>query len=80
MLYAIGMIMVQALHGAGDTRTPSRLNLLCLRILQIPLAGLLALKVGLGPNGLFPAIVVPESLLTLLAIVFRRGRWQTQAA
>ena len=80
-MYAVGMIMIQALNGAGDTATPSSLNLLSFWIVQIPLAFWLATKTGLGPDGVFLAIVVSESLLTLLSIVvFRRGRWKQQIA
>lgn len=80
-MYAVGMIMIQALNGAGDTTTPSTLNLVCFWLLQIPLAYWLAEVVELGPNGVFIAIVVSESLLTVLSIlVFRRGRWKTHIA
>lgn len=76
-VYAVGMIMIQALNGAGDTATPSALNFLCFWLLQIPLAYWLARTAGFGPNGVFAAIVVSETLLSLLSvIVFRRGRWQ----
>ena len=75
--YAVGMIMIQALNGAGDTVTPSVLNFVCFWLLQIPLAYWLARHAGYGPEGVFAAIVVSESLLSLLAIgVFRRGRWR----
>ncbi len=80
-MYAVGMIMIQALNGAGDTATPSALNLLSFWLLQIPLAYWLATKMGYGPNGVFVAIVVSETLLTILSIiVFRRGRWRRQPA
>jgi putative MATE family efflux protein len=80
-MYAVGMIMAQALNGAGDTATPSALNLVCFWIVQIPLAYWLATGISLGPNGVFVAIVVSESLLTILSIiVFRRGRWKHQLA
>ncbi len=78
-MYAVGMIVIQALNGAGDTRTPSFLNFVVFWMLQIPLAYWLATSVGMGPNGVFTAIVVSESALTLLGvIVFRRGNWRTQ--
>jgi putative MATE family efflux protein len=80
-MYAVGMIMIQALNGAGDTATPSILNLVAFWVVQIPLAWLLAEPIMLGPNGVFWAIVVSESLLTVLSVVvFRRGKWKSQAA
>lgn len=80
-VYAIGMIMIQSLNGAGDTLTPLLLNFLCFWLLQIPFAYWLGQEAGLGPNGVFVAIVVSESLLSLLSVmVFRRGHWQRQRA
>ena len=80
-MYAVGMIMIQSLNGAGDTATPSALNFLCFWLLQIPLAFWLAEYVEFGPNGVFAAIVVSESLLSVLSVlVFRRGRWKTVTA
>ncbi len=80
-VYAVGMIIVQALNGAGDTATPSAINFLCFWMLQIPLAYWLATQAALGPNGVFIAIIVSESLMTLLSvIVFRRGSWKQRKA
>jgi putative MATE family efflux protein len=80
-MYAVGMVMVQSLNGAGDTATPSMLNLLCFWVVQIPLAWWLAEPLSWGPNGVFCAIVAAESLLTVLSVMtFRRGRWKQQAA
>jgi len=77
-IYAVGMIVVQALNGAGDTRTPSILNFIVFWLIQIPLAYWLATAVGFGPNGVFMSIVFSESVLTILAVlVFRRGKWRT---
>lgn len=76
-VYAVGMIIIQAINGAGDTRTPSLLNLICFWIVQIPLAYWLATEIEMGPNGVFVAIVVAESILTVLAVLhFRRGTWK----
>jgi len=80
-MYAVGMIITQALNGAGDTVTPTLINFVCFWVLQIPLAYWLATEVSLGPNGVFIAIVVSESLVTILSvIVFRSGRWKLASA
>ncbi|MCH8865574.1 MAG: MATE family efflux transporter [Proteobacteria bacterium] len=80
-MYAIGMIITQALNGAGDTVTPSIINLVCFWFLQIPLAYWLATAVSLGPDGVFIAVVISESLLTILSvIIFRRGNWKYKQA
>jgi len=76
-MYAVGMIIIQALNGAGDTTTPSIMNFICFWLLQIPLAYWLATAVGLGPNGVFLAIVIAESILTVMGVaVFRTGKWR----
>ena len=80
-MYAVGMVITQALNGAGDTGTPTAINFVCFWLLQIPLAYWLATSISLGPNGAFLAIVISESLLTVLSVIaFRRGGWQRMAA
>jgi putative MATE family efflux protein len=77
VLYAYGMVIVQAFNGAGDTRTPTLINLFCFWIVQLPLAYTLAKGLHLGPKGVFLAILTTETLLALIAInVFRLGRWK----
>jgi putative MATE family efflux protein len=77
-MYAIGMVTIQAMNGAGDTYTPSVLNFICFWMLQIPAAYWLAAPIGFGPNGVFLSIVIAESALTTLGvIVFRRGGWKS---
>jgi putative MATE family efflux protein len=76
-LYAYGMVLTQSFNGAGDTWTPTWLNLLCFWIFEIPLAWGLAELPGLGPYGVFWAITAAFSLLALTsALIFRRGRWK----
>jgi putative MATE family efflux protein len=79
VFYAWGMVMVQAFNGAGDTATPTVVNLFCYWLLQIPLAWGLARGLGLGPLGVFLAITIAESVLAVVGIVcFRRGTWKTR--
>jgi putative MATE family efflux protein len=78
--YGWGMVMVQAFNGAGDTVTPTWINLGCYWMFQIPLAWTLASRPGLGPDGVYWAITVAETLLAAVAVlVFRRGAWKTRA-
>jgi putative MATE family efflux protein len=75
--YAVGLIVVQAFNGAGDTDTPTWLNLLCFWLIQLPLAYGLAEGLAYGPHGVFWAAAVSESLLAVFAVVmFRRGKWK----
>jgi len=76
-LYAYGMVLTQSFNGAGDTWTPTWLNLFCFWIFEIPLAWGLAELAGLGPYGVFWAIMAAFSLLAIAsAAIFRRGRWK----
>jgi len=77
--YAIGMIVTQAFNGAGDTDTPTIINLLCLWILQLPLAWWLAQVVGWGPQGAFASLPIADTVLTAVAVmIFRRGNWKAR--
>ena len=75
--YSYGMVITAAFNGAGDTATPTVLNLICFWLCQIPLAWALAFHTSLGPNGVYVAVVVSDSLLAALGVVlFRRGKWK----
>jgi len=75
--YAWGMVMVQAFNGAGDTWTPTWINLFCYWLFQIPFAWTLAHPLGLEARGVFVAIAVAESMLAVAGMLaFRRGRWK----
>lgn len=77
VFFAYGMIVSQAFNGAGDTRTPTYINLFIFWLLQIPLAWVLAKYFKLGPEGVYIAIAVSETVLAIVSvIVFRKGRWK----
>ena len=78
--YAVGMIVTQAFNGAGDTGTPTLINLVGFWALQIPLAWALTRHTALGPTGVFVAVLGAESFIALLSVVvFRRGRWKLRS-
>ena len=75
--YAYGMVVTAAFNGAGDTFTPTMMNLVCFWMCQIPVAWLLAFHTSLGPRGVFVSVVISDTLLAVLSItLFRRGKWK----
>jgi len=80
VFYAWGMVLTQSFNGAGDTWTPTWLNLFCFWFWEIPVAYALAVHFGLGPRGVFVAITIAFSTLAVVsAILFRRGRWKLRS-
>jgi Na+-driven multidrug efflux pump len=78
--YAWGMVMVQAFNGAGDTRTPTLVNLGCYWMFQIPVAYVLAVVLRWGPQGVFTAIPSAETALAITSLIlFRRGKWKKKS-
>ena len=76
--YGWGMVLTSALNGAGDTWTPTVLNLICFWLFSVPCAWWLS-RGALGPKGVFIAIAASFVSLTVLSwAVFRRGKWRTR--
>ena len=76
MAFAYGMVLLQAFNGAGDTLTPTYVNLFGFWILELPLAWWLAMHTRLGVNGVFLSVVVAQTAIVLISVVlFRQGRW-----
>jgi putative MATE family efflux protein len=77
--FAYGMVMLQAFNGAGDTLTPTYVNLFGFWVVEIPLAWWLAMHTSMRVNGVFISVVVAQSIIVLISIVlFRQGRWAKQ--
>jgi putative MATE family efflux protein len=79
IFYGVGMVMMNAFNGAGDTWTPTWINLFGFWLFQIPLAYLLAKYFEWGPTGVFAAIPISETSITIASfILFKRGKWKTK--
>src|SRR5712664_3636966 len=77
LFYAYGMVLTQSFNGAGDTWTPTIINLFVFWLWELPLAYVLSVVFGLGPRGVFLAIMIAFSTLAIVsALVFRRGNWK----
>ena len=77
LFYAWGMVVTQAFNGAGDTFTPTMINLFCFWLWEIPLAYVLSRRLGFGPRGVFWAITIAFCTLAVVSLLlFRRGKWK----
>jgi Na+-driven multidrug efflux pump len=75
--YAYGLVLSSAFNGAGDTWTPTLMNLFCFWLWEIPLAWFLSRAIGMGPKGVVIAVAVAFSTMAVVAVIlFRRGRWK----
>lgn len=78
IFYGIGMVLINAFNGAGDTWTPTWVNFFGFWLFQIPLAYFLSKHFGMGPKGVFISIPAAETLITIVAfILFKKGKWKT---
>ncbi|MEO1485102.1 MAG: MATE family efflux transporter [Bacteroidota bacterium] len=77
VFYAYGMVLTQAFNGAGDTQTPTKINLVSFWVYQLPFAYLAAFTLGWESTGVFVAITSAEVLLAVIAMVwFKKGNWK----
>lgn len=79
VFYAWGMVLASAFNGAGDTWTPTWLNLFCFWLFELPLAWVLSRIEGIGPKGVFFAIAIAFSVYAVAGgVLFKRGTWKTR--
>ena len=79
VFYAVGMVLTQAFNGAGDTWTPTLINLFVFWLWEIPLAWWLARHTPFGARGVFIALTAAYSAIAVVsAVLFRRGTWKTK--
>jgi len=77
VFYAYGMVVTQAFNGAGDTGTPTKINLVSFWMFQLPFAYLAAITFEMGATGVFIAITAAEVLLAIISILwFKKGNWK----
>jgi putative MATE family efflux protein len=77
VFYGVSMVLTQALNGAGDTKTPTRINLFCFWIFQTPLAYYLAKYTEWKTAGIMSAIPLAHGLMVVIAwYYFRKGNWR----
>ncbi len=77
LFYALGMVLTQAFNGSGDTITPTKINFFSFWLFELPLAYFMAITLNMGLVGASWSIVVAESFLATLALIFfRQGKWK----
>jgi putative MATE family efflux protein len=77
--YAYFMVMMQAFNGAGDTVTPTIVNLFGFWLFEVPMAYLLAMPLHMRSNGVYFSIAIAESAMAAAsAILFKQGSWKRQ--
>lgn len=78
IFYSYGMVTEQAFGGAGDTRTPTIINLICFWAIEIPLAWIFATQTDWGLAGVMLSVIIAESALAIIAVsLFRKGKWKS---
>ncbi|MFQ5551291.1 MAG: MATE family efflux transporter [Gemmatimonadales bacterium] len=79
LFYAYGMVLTQSFNGAGDTWTPTWINLFCFWLFELPFAYILSHRFDVGPFGVFLAMTIAFSSLAVVSgLMFRRGKWKAK--
>ena len=77
VFFSYGMVMSQAFNGAGDTKTPTKINFLTYWVFQLPIAYLLSVTLNWGAEGVFMTMVLSISLTAIIFVLsFKKGKWK----
>lgn len=77
VIYGWWMVSVQAFNGAGDTMTPTKINLVFFWMIQIPLSYILAISLNWGYSGVFWTMFFTESAVGIFTLwLFKKGKWK----
>lgn len=77
IVYGWWMVSTQAFNGAGDTKTPTLINLVFFWCIQIPLSYFLAISNGWQHSGVFWGVFISETSVGLFTLwLFKRGSWK----
>jgi len=77
IFYGISMVMTQALNGAGDTKTPTIINIISFWVFQVPFAYLLAKGFNMKSTGAVIAIPAAQVLVAVISwYYFKKGKWK----
>jgi len=75
--FAYGMVISQGFNGAGDTKTPTILNIIFFWFVQIPVAYLLSFYFNFGFIGAISSVAIAFALHALASVIwFNRGDWK----
>jgi len=77
-VYGWWMVALQAFNGAGDTATPTKINIVFFWLIEIPLAYLMSVILDMNYSGVFWSIFIAETAVGLFTLwLFTRGKWKT---
>lgn len=77
LIYGWWMVSVQAFNGAGDTKTPTLINVFFFWCIQIPLSYYLAVINSLQHSGVFWGVFISETSVGIFTLwLFARGSWK----
>lgn len=79
VLFGYAMVLIGAMQGAGDTKNPMWISVLCMWGIRVPLTYALALPFAFGAGGAWASMSITQAIHGLVTIfVFKQGAWKSQ--